>query len=116
MQGIAGRKKLTLHIGNALLENLLQNLGVLKLLLDLGNDGLGKLTLLALLNLVLVADPRVKDLLSLSGQSSALLELVGLSLKLGSLLRKKLISVVCFFKQCPLADRNLPWRQRTEPW
>jgi hypothetical protein len=65
---------------------------------DLGNDGLGKLTLLALLNLALVADPRVQDLLGLSGQSSALLELVGLSLKLGSLLLKKLISTLYFLK------------------
>lgn len=76
----------TLNISNALLENLLQNLGVLELLLDLANDGLGKLTLLALLNLALVADPGVEDGLGLSGKSSALLELVGLSLELGGLL------------------------------
>lgn len=76
----------TLNIGNALLENLLQNLGVLELLLDLANDGLGKLTLLALLNLALVADPGVEDGLGFSSKSGALLELVGLSLELGGLL------------------------------
>ena len=76
----------TLNISNALLKNLLQNLGVLELLLDLANDGLGKLTLLALLNLALIADPGVEDGLGLRGKSSALLELVGLSLELGGLL------------------------------
>lgn len=76
----------TLNISNALLENLLQNLGVLELLLDLANDGLRKLTLLALLNLALVADPGVEDGLGLSGKGSALLELVGLCLELGGLL------------------------------
>lgn len=76
----------TLNISNALLEDLLQNLGVLELLLDLANDGLGKLTLLALLNLALVADPGVENSLGLGGKSGALLELVGLSLELGSLL------------------------------
>jgi len=78
--------ELTLNISDALLQDLLQNLGVLELLLDLANDGIGKLLLLALLDLALVADPRVQNLLGLGGQSSALLELVSLSLQLGSLL------------------------------
>jgi hypothetical protein len=77
---------LTLNISNALLEDLLENLGVLELLLDLADDGLGKLTLLALLNLALVADPGVEDSLGLSSKGGALLELVGLSLELGGLL------------------------------
>lgn len=81
----AGRT-LTLNIRNALLEDLLQNLGVLKLLVDLADDGLGKLTLLALLNLTLVAHPRVKNLLGLRSKGSALLELVSLSLKLSGFL------------------------------
>lgn len=80
------RIALTLNISNALLEDLLQNLGVLELLLDLANDGLGKLTLLALLNLALIADPGVEDGLGLGSKSSALLELVCLSLELGGLL------------------------------
>lgn len=76
----------TLNISNALLEDLLENLGVLKLLLDLADDGLSKLTLLALLNLALVTDPGLEDGLGLSGKGGALLELVGLSLELGGLL------------------------------
>jgi hypothetical protein len=78
--------KLTLNIGNALLKDLVEGLGVLKLLLDLGNDALGKLLLLALLDLALVADPGVKDGLGLSGESSLLLHLVSLGLELGGLL------------------------------
>ncbi|KAF3391753.1 hypothetical protein F1880_007821 [Penicillium rolfsii] len=79
-------KRLTLNISNALLEDLLQNLGVLELLLDLADNSLGKLTLLALLDLALVADPGVEDGLGLSSKGGALLELVGLSLELGGLL------------------------------
>lgn len=56
----------TLNIGHALVENLLQHLGVLQLLLHLGDDGLGQLLLLALLDLALVADPGVQDSLGLS--------------------------------------------------
>jgi hypothetical protein len=82
-------KKLTLNVRNALLEDLLENLGVLELLLNLANDAVGKLTLLALLNLALVADPRVKYLLGLGCKSGALLELVGLSLELGGFLRER---------------------------
>lgn len=80
-------RRLTLDVSNALLQDLLENLGVLKLLLDLGNDGGSELLLLALLNLTLVTDPRVKDGLGLSGQGSLLLELVSLRLKLGGFLQ-----------------------------
>lgn len=76
----------TLDISYALLQNLLQNLGVLELLLDLGDDGGGQLLLLALLDLALVADPGVEDGLGLGSQGGLLLELESLSLKLGSLL------------------------------
>jgi len=79
-------KVLTLNVSDALLEDLLEGLGVLELLLDLGNDAGSELLLLALLDLGLVADPRVKDGLGLSGKSSLLLELVGLGLEAGSLL------------------------------
>jgi hypothetical protein len=86
---IVKAKELTLDVRNALLEDLLENLGALELLLDLANDAVGKLTLLALLNLALVADPRVKDLLGLGRKSGALLELVGLSLELGGFLYER---------------------------
>lgn len=76
----------TLDVGHALLEDLLEDLGVLKLLLNLGNDGLGQLPLLSLLDLALVSDPRLKNGLGLGGESSLLLELKGLSLELGGFL------------------------------
>ena len=79
-------KTLTLNISNALLKDLVEGLGVLELLLDLGNDALGKLLLLADLDLALVADPGVKDGLGLGGEGSLLLHLVGLGLELGGLL------------------------------
>ena len=86
--------QLTLNISNALLKDLLENLGVLKLLLDFADDALGKLTLLALLNLALVANPGVENLLSLGSQGSALLNLVGLGLKLSGFLYIPLASCV----------------------
>lgn len=76
----------TLNICHALGEDLLQHLGVLELLLDLGDDALGQLPLLALLDLALVADPGVEDGLGLGSQGGLLLELVGLGLELGGLL------------------------------
>lgn len=79
----------TLNVGGALLQNLLQDLGVLELLLDLGDDGSSQLLLLSLLDLALVADPGVENSLGLGGQGSLLLELESLSLKLGSLLHNE---------------------------
>lgn len=79
-------QSLTFHISNTLLQDLLQNLGVLELLLNLAYDRLSELGLLAPLNLPLVAHPRVKNLLGLSSKGSALLELVSLSLKLSGFL------------------------------
>ena len=76
----------TLNISDGLLEDFLEGLWVLKLLLDLGNDGLSKLLLLTLLDLSLVTDPGVKNGLSLSGQSGALGDLEGLGLELCGLL------------------------------
>lgn len=75
-----------LDVSNALLQNLLQNLGVLELLLDLGDDGLSELRLLALLDLALVADPGVENSLGLGGQGSLLLELESLGLESGGFL------------------------------
>lgn len=80
------KKKLTLNIRHALLQNLLNNLGVLQFLLDLANDTLGQFALLADLDLSLVLYPRVEDLLGLSCNSSALLHLKGLSLQSGGFL------------------------------
>lgn len=85
--------RLTLNISNALVEDLLEGLGVLELLLDPANDGVGKLTLLALLDLALVANPRVKNLLGLGSDSSTLLELVSLGFKLGGFLHGRLASL-----------------------
>jgi hypothetical protein len=82
-------KTRTLNVGDALLQNLLKSLGVLELLLDLGNDGLSQLPLLALLDLALVTDPGVEDGLGLGGQGSLLLELESLSLELGGFLQSK---------------------------
>lgn len=77
-----------LDVGDALVEDLLESLGVLELLLDLGDDGLGKLLLLPLLDLALITNPRVKDLPGLVGNGSLLLKLVSLSLELGGFLIK----------------------------
>jgi hypothetical protein len=79
-------QKRTLNISNALVKNLLQGLWVLKLSVDLGNDRLGKLALLTLFNLSLITDPGVKNLLSLMGQSSSLIKLESLGLKLSGFL------------------------------
>ena len=78
--------KLTLNVSNRLLEDLLQGLGVLQLLLDLGDYGIGKFPLLASLDLALVSNPRVQDVLRLGGKSRRLLKLIGLRLELGGFL------------------------------
>ncbi|KAI7001269.1 hypothetical protein KC329_g121 [Hortaea werneckii] len=75
-----------LDISDALLEDLVQDLRVLELLVDLADDGLGQLALLARLDLALVADPRVQHALGLVGQGRLLLELVGLGFELGGFL------------------------------
>ena len=77
--------------------------------MDLADDGLGKLTLLALLNLTLVAHPRVKNLLGLRSKGSALLELVSLSLKLsGFLLHSQQLNSTTYSipSLCYLGDRK----------
>lgn len=82
-------RQLTLDISDALLKYLLKGLGVLELLLDLGDDGLGQLPLLPGLHLTLVSHPGIQHGLGLGGQCGGLLELVGLGLKLGSFLHTK---------------------------
>jgi hypothetical protein len=76
----------TLNVGDALVKNRLERLGALELLLNLGDDGLGELALLPLLDLALVADPRVENGLGLVGNGSLLLKLKSLGLELGGLL------------------------------
>ena len=76
-----------LDIGNGLVEDLLEGLGVLELLADLGNDGVGELLLLAGLDGTLVADPGVEDGLGLVSEVDLLLELVSLGLELGGFLK-----------------------------
>lgn len=104
-------KRLTLNISNTLLEDLLENLGVLKLLVDLGNDGLGKLALLALLDLALVAHPGVKDLLGLGGEGSTLLEFVDLGLELGGFLEQ-----IVNDRGIDLSQLFLPWKRQRAAW
>lgn len=81
-------------VGNGLVEDLLEDLGVLELLVDLGDDGVGELLLLAGLDGTLVADPGVEDGLCLVGEVDLLLELVGLGLELGGFLLLRVVSCV----------------------
>jgi hypothetical protein len=101
----------TLNVADALVENLLERLGVLELLLDLGNDGLGKLALLPLLDLALVADPRVENGLGFVGNGRLLLELERLGLELGGFLRG-VSRAHSISNGWPIA----PWKPRTGSW
>lgn len=108
--------ELTLNVSNGLLEDLLEDLGALELLLDLSDQGLSKLLLLALLDLALVANPRVEDRLSLGSEGGALLELVGLSLKLGGFLQHSNLESRKFVDYFAYPIPVIPWKQRREPW
>lgn len=103
---------LTLHISDALLKNLLEGLGVLELLSNLGNNVLGQFLLLALLDLAFVSHPRVQNSLGLGSQCSLLLELVSLSLKLGSFLRNSCQPVVPFCSTLILSFYTLETSKR----
>ena len=76
----------TLDLSDALVKDLLERLGALELLLDLGDDARRELLLLALLHLALVTNPRVEDGLGLGSEGGLLLELEGLGLNLGGFL------------------------------
>lgn len=106
----------TLNVGNALLEDLLESLGVLELLLHLGDDALGELLLLALLHLALVADPRVKDGLGLGSEGGLLLKLEGLGLNLGGFLEGNSQHREASPTGHNYQLRGIPWRPRREPW
>lgn len=110
----SGRNPRTLNVGNALLEDLLEDLGVLELLLNLGDDRLSELLLLSLLDLALVSDPGVKDALGLGGQGGLLLELESLSLELGGFLTRSTISI--HHLGSPTAISELPWKPQTGSW
>lgn len=62
-----------LDVGDALGQDLLQDLGVLELFGDLCDDAIGEFFLLALLDLAFVADPGVEHGLRLRGQEGLLL-------------------------------------------
>lgn len=109
------RDERTLNICHTLSEDLLQDLGVLELLVDLGNDRLGQLPLLSLLDLALVADPGVQDSLGLSGQGSLLLQLVSLSLERGGFLEFQPSEPGRYILGRRLQD-FVPWRPRTGSW
>jgi hypothetical protein len=106
---------LTLNIGDALVEDLLENLGVVQLLLNLGDDGVGELALLPLLHLALVPDPRIQNGLGLVGNGGLLLQLKRLSLELGGFLRK-----VSHRPNGYTARRfhqgAVPWKRRRGSW
>jgi hypothetical protein len=69
---------LTFYISDSLIQDLLKNLGVLKFLLNLGNDGISQLLLLSGLDLSLVSYPRVKNSLGFSSDGCLLFELESL--------------------------------------
>ncbi len=77
----------TFYVGNALVQDLLQGLGILQLLHDLADDALGQLSLLTLLDLSLVPDPRVQDLFGFRDQGRFLFELEGFGFQLCRFLR-----------------------------
>lgn len=60
----------------------MEDLGVLELLLDLGDDALSELLLLADLDLALISDPGIQDRLGFGCKSGGLLKLVCLGLEL----------------------------------
>jgi hypothetical protein len=108
-------RKRTLNVRDALVKDLLEGLGVLELLLDLGDDGLGKLALLPLLDLALVADPGVEDRLGLGGNGGLLLELESLGLELGGLL----LGCQSSARLMPLPPSLVcaaPWKPRKGSW
>lgn len=68
-----GRFQLTLNLSNGGIDNILLRLFVLEARKDLGNNGLGKVGLLALLLLLLIADPAIKHALQLCRNNHFLL-------------------------------------------
>ena len=98
----------TLNLSHSAGENVLLGLLVAEALQDVVNDGLDEVSLLALLGLLLKADPRVEDGFDLSGEGNllALDERLGLELR-GLLLggREHVSNVERVTKASPNADR-----------
>lgn len=76
----------TFNVSNALLQNLLEDFGILELFRNLGNDGVCKLFLLSGFDLAFVPYPRVEDSFCFCCQRRLLLQLKGLRLELGRFL------------------------------
>jgi hypothetical protein len=68
----------TLNISHTLLQNLLENFGVFKLLANLGDDGICQFFLLSGLDLTFVPHPRIQNCLRFRRKGSLLLQLKGL--------------------------------------
>jgi hypothetical protein len=100
-------------VGNGLVEDLLEGLGVLELLVNLGDDGVGELLLLAGLDGTLVANPRVEDDLGLVGEVDLLLELVSLSLELSGFLIERVS--ICDNRDSK-ARELVPWKRQRATW
>lgn len=79
-------KSRTFNVGNTLLQDLLQDLGVLKLLFDFGNDSICQLFLLSDLYLTFISYPGIKDRLGLGSKGRFLFKFKGLGFKLGRFL------------------------------
>jgi len=75
-----------LDVCHTLLQDLLQELGVLQLLADLGNNAVGQFPLLSHLNLTLVSYPAVENGLCFGGKGSLLFEFESLSFEFGGFL------------------------------
>lgn len=86
-----------LHIDNTLLEDLLEDLGILKFLCDLGNDAVGEFLLLALLDLAFVTDPAVKNGFGFGGDGGFLFEFKGLGFELGGFLDRLVKRLIVAF-------------------
>ena len=91
----------TLDISHALLEDLGENLGALKLVGDLLDDGLGELGLFPLLDLGLISDPAVQNLFSLGSELGLLFQDESLRLKFGGFLQKEIPSSAFFALKYP---------------
>ena len=79
----------TLNLGNSAGKDVLLRLLILEGSKDALNDGLGEVRLLALLLLLLEADPAVEDGLDVSGERDLLLLDEGLRLEVGGLLQEE---------------------------
>ena len=77
---------LTLDFHHALLQDLVEDLGILKLFLNFGNHRFGQFLLLSCSYLTFVADPAIENSLGFCGERRLLLKLVCLGLELSRFL------------------------------